>query len=115
MDNSPFNSRLGQFFLNSIQELHWAETHLVTVLATMSEVATSTKLKKAFETHGRETEEHMIRLEQIVERLGMIPESRPCAGLQGLFDEGWQLINETETGSAQRDVALIIAAQKVEH
>ena len=47
--------------------------------------------------------------------MALPPQAEPCAGLQGLFDEGWQVIDETEQGSAQRDVALIIAAQKVEH
>jgi ferritin-like metal-binding protein YciE len=39
----------------------------------------------------------------------------PSLGLQGLFDEGWKVIDESPEGSFKRDVALIIAAQKVEH
>ena len=116
MENeSTFNSKLGQFFMKTLSELHWAESTLVTVLTTMSEVSTSTELKNAFETHRDETKEHVRRLDNIFEMLGVIQESRKCIGLQGLFDEGWQMIEETETNSYQRDVALIIAAQKVEH
>ncbi|WP_295121350.1 DUF892 family protein [uncultured Chitinophaga sp.] len=47
--------------------------------------------------------------------MGLPAEAENCIGLQGLFDEGWKVIDETEDGSTQRDVALIIAAQKVEH
>jgi len=116
MENeSTFNSKLGQFFMNSLNELYWAESNLVTVLTTMSDVSTSTELKEAFESHRDQTVEHVRRLETIFEMLGTIQESRACAGLQGLFNEGWQIIDETETYSYQRDVALIIAAQKVEH
>jgi ferritin-like metal-binding protein YciE len=116
MENeSTFNSKLGQFFMKTLNELYWAESNLVTVLTTMSEVSTSTELKDAFETHRDQTKEHVQRLENIFEMLGVVQESRNCIGLQGLFDEGWQMIDETDTNSYQRDVALIIAAQKVEH
>jgi len=116
MENeSTFNSKLGQFFMKTLSELYWAESNLVTVLTTMSEVSTSAELEDAFETHRDQTKEHVQRLDNIFELLGVVQESRNCIGLQGLFDEGWQMIEETETNSYQRDVALIIAAQKVEH
>jgi ferritin-like metal-binding protein YciE len=116
MENeSIFNSKLGQFFMKTLNELYWAESNLVTVLTTMAEVSTSTELKSAFETHRDQTREHVQRLNNIFETLGVGQDSRRCTGLQGLFDEGWQMIEETETNSYQRDVALIIAAQKVEH
>jgi ferritin-like metal-binding protein YciE len=115
MSDSNINSKLGEFFINSLQEMHWCEFHLVDVLTTMNEVATSAELSDAFDTHRHQTKRHLERIETIFEMVGTVPEPRSCSGLQGLFDEGWQMINDTETGSAQRDVALIIAAQKVEH
>jgi ferritin-like metal-binding protein YciE len=115
MNEDINNSKLGEFFLNSLQEMYWCEFHLVEVLTTMRDVSTSEELRDAFATHLEQTGQHVERLDRVLEMLGMIQEPRSCAGLQGLFDEGWQMINETETGSAQRDVALIIAAQKVEH
>jgi ferritin-like metal-binding protein YciE len=72
-------------------------------------------LKDAFELHMNQTKEHIARLDQAFAILALPPQAEPSAGLQGLFDEGWQVIDESEEGSAQRDVALIIAAQKVEH
>jgi ferritin-like metal-binding protein YciE len=54
-------------------------------------------------------------VEQAFAFLALPPQEKHSVGLQGLFNEGWQVINESEEGTAQRDVALIIAAQKVEH
>jgi ferritin-like metal-binding protein YciE len=115
MNDDNINSKLGEFFTNSLHEMYWCEFHLVDVLTTMTDVATSAELRDAFNTHRDQTRKHVERIERAFEMLGIVPEPRSCTGLQGLFDEGWQMINDTETGSAQRDVALIIAAQKVEH
>lgn len=109
------NSVLNNFFQTSLQEMYWAETHLIEVLKTMSEAATNIQLQEEFIEHREETEKHKQRLEEAFSELGVDAEPVLCMGLQGLFDEGWQVIDETEQGSNQRDVALIIAAQKVEH
>lgn len=109
------NSMLQNFLLTSLQELYWAETHLAQMLNTMSAAATNVQLKEAFIEHMEETETHKQRLEEVFSQLGIEPRTQPCLGLQGLFDEGWKVIDESEEGSSQRDVALIIAAQKVEH
>jgi ferritin-like metal-binding protein YciE len=109
------NSILFDFFLTSLQELYWAETHLAEVLNSMSTAATTTQLQEAFIEHREETEIHKQRLEEVFSLLAIPPQMQRCMGLQGLFDEGWKVIDETREGTAQRDVALIIAAQKVEH
>jgi ferritin-like metal-binding protein YciE len=109
------SSILQNFFLTCLQELYWAETHLINVLDSMSKAATTTQLQEVFIEHKEETATHKQRLEQVFSQLGIPPQAVPCMGLQGLFDEGWQVIDETEAGTNQRDVALIIAAQKVEH
>lgn len=109
------HSKLEVFFTTMLQEIYWSEQNLVQVLGTMKEAATTSELKKAFTTHQQQTQAHAKRLEEIFSALALPANAEPSAGLQGLFDEGWQVIDETEEGSAQRDVALIIAAQKVEH
>jgi ferritin-like metal-binding protein YciE len=109
------SSLLQNFFLTSLQELYWAETHLIEMLNSMSTAATNTQLQEAFIEHREETEKHKQRLEEVFSQLAIPPQTQRCMGLQGLFDEGWKVIDETEQGSAQRDVALIIAGQKVEH
>lgn len=113
--NTFTNSRLELFFSTMLQEIYWSEKHLVNVLSTMTAAATNDELIQAFDQHKQQTEEHVRIVEKVFDILGIPAEGEPSMGLQGLFDEGWQVIDETEEGSAQRDVALIIAAQKVEH
>jgi ferritin-like metal-binding protein YciE len=117
MQTNPttLNSALQEFFVTALQELYWSEVNLINVLNTMAEAATTAELKEAFSLHRQQTEQHARALENVFAVLALEAQQEPSAGLQGLFDEGWQVIDETEQGSAQRDVALIIAAQKVEH
>lgn len=108
------NSRLEEYFIAALKELYWSEVNLISVLTTMSEVASNPELQKAFKTHTEQTADQVIRLDSVFEIIGIPAEQVHCVGLQGLFDEGWKVIDETEAGP-QRDMALIIAAQKVEH
>jgi ferritin-like metal-binding protein YciE len=114
-NSSTLNSALQEFFVTALQEIYWSEVNMANTLATMTEAATTQELKKSFDLHRQQTETHARALENVFSLLALPPQQEPSAGLQGLFDEGWQVIDETEQGSAQRDVALIIAAQKVEH
>lgn len=115
LSNTSTNSRLEEFFVTMLQEIYWSEQHLVNVLSTMTGAASNTELIQAFDQHRQQTVEHVKIVERAFGLLGIPAQAEPSMGLQGLFDEGWQVIDETEEGSAQRDVALIIAAQKVEH
>lgn len=115
LSNTSTNSRLEEFFVTMLQEIYWSEQHLVNVLSTMTGAASNTELIQAFDQHRQQTVEHVKIVERAFGLLGIPAQAEPSIGLQGLFDEGWQVIDETEEGTAQRDVALIIAAQKVEH
>jgi len=108
-------SGLERFYRTMLQEIYWCELHLRDVLEKMEERASTDELGSAFRTHRRETDNHVSRLEKIFYLEGMGAQPIFCVGMQGLFDEGWQVIDETEEGSAHRDAALIVAAQKVEH
>ncbi|MGZ5220106.1 MAG: YciE/YciF ferroxidase family protein [Chitinophagaceae bacterium] len=112
---NKLNSALQDFFVTCLKEMYWSEDNMRHALATMTHEATTNELKNAFLRHEEQTEMHAKILENVFALLGLSPEPEPSVGLQGLFDEGWQAIDETENGTAQRDVALIIAAQKVEH
>lgn len=108
-------SGLERFYRTMLQEVYWCELHLRDVLENMVERSSTRELKSAFHTHRKETDDHLARLEKIFYLAGMGAQPIFCVGMQGLFDEGWQAIDETEEGSAHRDAALIVAAQKVEH
>ncbi|HTE27361.1 YciE/YciF ferroxidase family protein [Flavitalea sp.] len=113
--NAGTNPKLQKFFVTSLEKMYWAETHLVSVLTTMSKAATDPNLKQAFDLHAQQTTQHRERLDKVFNLLNLPAQAGPSIGLQGLFNEGWQVIDETEDGSAIRDAALIVAAQKVEH
>jgi len=106
---------LMELFVSSLKDINWAEKHLVKALKKMAKAASSGEVAKAFEDHMAQTEVHVERLAQVFELLGKKPTSKKCEAMDGLISEADELIEETEEGSEVRDVALIAAAQKVEH
>ena len=79
----------------------------------MSKAAKSPELKQAFDTHLEETKGQIERLDEIFETLGKKATGKTCHGMQGLVEEGQEMIQELDKG-AVRDAALIAAAQRVE-
>ncbi|MGI4751346.1 MAG: ferritin-like domain-containing protein [Janthinobacterium lividum] len=109
------NSALKELFLDELKDIYWAELHLAKALPKMAKGATSADLKKAFEDHLEQTKNHATRLEQGFKTLGEKAEAVKCEAMNGLLKEAEELQEETEQGTLVRDVALISAAQKVEH
>jgi ferritin-like metal-binding protein YciE len=106
---------LEEYFVDEIRDIYWAEKHLTKALPKMEKAATSDELSTAFADHLQVTKEQVARLEQVFEMLGEKPRGKKCDGMEGIVKEAETIIEETEDGSSTRDVALIIAAQKVEH
>jgi ferritin-like metal-binding protein YciE len=109
------NSKLKEFFIDQLQDIYWAEKKLVKTLPKLAEAAHSDELEQAFSGHLRETENHVTRLEQVFDLLGESAEAKECPALKGIAEEGEDIIDETDEGTAQRDVGLIFAGQKAEH
>jgi ferritin-like metal-binding protein YciE len=109
------NSKLQEFFIDQLQDIYWAEQKLVKTLPKLEEAAHSSELKQAFNSHLQETRNHVSRLEKVFDLLGEPAEAKKCHAIAGITDEGEEIIDETEEGSAQRDVGLIFAGQKAEH
>ena len=109
------DSMLADFFHEELKDIYWAEKHLVKTLPKMKKAATSQELQKAFEGHLEVTKGHVTRLEKVFEIMGSAPKAKKCEAIEGITKEGESIIEETEKGTATRDVGLIIAAQKVEH
>ena len=109
------NSKLMEFFVEQLQDIYWAEKKLVKTLPKLAEAATNTKLKKGFTDHLQQTQKHVSRLENVFEIIGQEPKAVKCHAMAGIVDEGEEIIDETDTGTAQRDVGLIFAGQKAEH
>ena len=109
------DSRLREFFVDELKDIYWAEKHLVKVLPKMKKAATSEELKAAFEDHLSVTKEHVSRLEEAFATMGEKAVAKKCEAMEGITKEGDSIIEDTEAGTATRDVGLILAAQKVEH
>jgi ferritin-like metal-binding protein YciE len=109
------NTMLEKFMLDSLKDMYWAEKHLTKALPKMERAASSEELKQALQDHLTVTEEQVARLEQVFELMGKRPQAKKCEAMEGLSKEAETNIEETEKGTSTRDVALIIACQKVEH
>jgi len=109
------DSRLEEFFHDEIKDIYWAEKKLVQTLPKMAKAATSENLRNAFTAHLAQTKEHVTRLEKVFELLGHKPQAKKCDAMKGITEEGASIIEDTEDGTATRDVALILAGQKAEH
>ena len=97
-----------------LRDLYSAETQLVQILPELAETAKDAKLKKAFQTHLKETEQQVARLEQIGQQLEIKLTGHTCKAMQGLLKEGREMIAEDATDQV-KDAGLIAAAQRVEH
>lgn len=109
-------SELKQLLVEELQDLLNAENQIVGALPKMVDAAHNGKLKETFEKHLLQTEEHVNRLKTAVQLLGESAESKPCKGMKGILEEGQETIEDgEELDDLAADLALIAAAQKVEH
>jgi ferritin-like metal-binding protein YciE len=104
-----------ELFVDQLKDIYWAEKHLLKALPKMQKAATTQELQSAIETHTEQTQVHVERLEEVFELLEEKPQAKKCEAMAGLVEEGQTVIDETDKGTATRDVGIIISAQKVEH
>ncbi len=100
--------------LHEVKDLYSAEKQLIKTLPKVAQKASSPQLKDALEEHLQQTEEHANRLEQIFEMLGERAKAVTCKGMEGILDEGSEVMKMRGTPETL-DAAIIMAAQKVEH
>jgi ferritin-like metal-binding protein YciE len=105
---------LQDLFLDTLKDTYDAEHQITKALPKMAKAANNPELKKGFEQHLKQTEEHIKRLEQVFESMGKKATRKTCKGMQGLIEEGSELIKE-DAEPEVLDAGLIAAAQKVEH
>ncbi|BAV04243.1 hypothetical protein FLA_0222 [Filimonas lacunae] len=115
MGQGEHDSMLQSFFEDELKDIYWAEKHIVKTLPKMKKAATSEELKQAFTEHTEQSKTHIERLEQVFELLNKPARGKKCEAIAGITTEGESIIEDTEAGTATRDVGLIMAAQKVEH
>jgi ferritin-like metal-binding protein YciE len=103
-----------KLFVHELKDLHDAESEILKALPKMAQKATHADLKNAFEQHERQTEEHVRRLEQVLDDLGERPGGVKCKGIRGIIAEGEDAMKDAKDDDV-RDAAMIGAAQRVEH
>jgi ferritin-like metal-binding protein YciE len=108
------NKTLKDLFEMELMDMYDAEHRIVRGLAKLAKAAESPEVQEAFQSHLRETEEDMKKLEQVFQSFGMKPKAKKCDGIVGVLDESDEIASEFK-GSPACDAALISAAQKVEH
>jgi ferritin-like metal-binding protein YciE len=101
-------------FVHGLKDIYYAEKKLVQNLPKMAKKAESSELSEAIERHLAETENQVARLEQVFELLDMQPKGKKCAGIEGLLEEGKEIMQEAEEPNTL-DAGLLAAAQAVEH
>jgi ferritin-like metal-binding protein YciE len=106
---------LRELYVEQLRDLYSAETQLVKALPKMVEAATSEELRTGFQQHLNQTQEHVRRLETIFENLSEKPTGEKCKGMEGLIQEGSEVIENEDFDGELKDAALIAAAQRVEH
>jgi Mn-containing catalase len=107
---------LRELLVDNLQDLLHAEMQLVQALPEMAGAARHPKLKELLNKHLVQTERHVERLKSAFELLEEKAQPKPCKGMMGLIEEGKETIEENEDNEElASDLALIAAAQKVEH
>lgn len=105
---------VSDLFIHELSDTYSAEKQMTRSLPKMARAASDAGLAQAFNDHLEETQGQIERIDEIVALTGIKLKRIKCAAMEGLVEEGKDLIDAIDKGPVL-DVALIGAAQKVEH
>jgi ferritin-like metal-binding protein YciE len=105
---------LHALFVDTLKDIYYAEKQILKALPKMAKAANSDQLRAAFEKHHDETEGHVERLEKVFELIEKPARGKKCDAIEGIIDEGKEIMEEYEDTPAL-DAGLLAAAQAVEH
>jgi ferritin-like metal-binding protein YciE len=105
---------LRELYVDELKDLYSAEKQILQALPRMVKKATNEKLKKAFQDHLDVTQMQLERLDKIFEEIGKSPRGKKCKAMEGLVEEGKEVMQE-DMAPEVMDAALIAAAQRIEH
>lgn len=105
---------MDDLFLHTLKDIYHGEKQILRALPKMAKKASAPELRQAFEQHREETLGQVERLEQIFELLGKRARGEPCEAIEGLVEEGKEIMEEVQDPEVL-DAGLIAAAQAVEH
>jgi ferritin-like metal-binding protein YciE len=99
-----------------LKDLYSAEQQIIKALPAMIKACSSKKLQAALQDHLKVTEKQAERLEQVCEELQISPKGHKCVAMEGLIEEGKEIVKQKGSAAdAALDAAIISAAQRVEH
>ena len=101
-------------FAHTMRDIYYAEKQIVKNLPDMIEKASDPELKMGFQTHLRESQGHVNRLERAFEMCGLDAGGVDCPAIDGILEEADDVVGEVADKKVL-DAALIAAAQAVEH
>jgi ferritin-like metal-binding protein YciE len=105
---------LHDLYVDELKDLYNAERQLLKALPKMAKAASAPKLAQAFTDHLEETKGQIERLDTIFKTLDASPKGKTCKAMEGLIEEGIELMEEDAEPTVM-DAGLIAAAQRVEH
>jgi ferritin-like metal-binding protein YciE len=105
---------MDDLFVHTLRDIYYAEKQIVKSLPEMIDKANNAQLKQGFQTHLRESENHVKRLEKVFELIGKKAQGVDCPAIDGIIEEAEDVVGEVQNKSVL-DAALIAAAQAVEH
>lgn len=105
---------LDDLFVHTLQDVYYAEQQIESALPDMIDKATNPQLRQGFETHLRETQGHIKRVEQVFQMHGVAAKAVNCPAIDGIIEEANEVVGDVDDKQVL-DAALIAAAQAVEH
>ncbi len=106
--------KLSDLFHETLKDIYFAENKIIKTLPRMAKAAQSKELAAAFNKHLRETQQQVKRLDRVFRIIGKPPRGKPCEAINGITDEGAEIMKEFR-GMPALDAGLLAAAQAVEH
>lgn len=113
--NEMKDSKFYKLFQDQLKDIYYAEKKLVDALGKMQKAATSSKLSSSIENHIKETEGQVERLEKIFDMLDIAKRGKKCEAMEGLIEEGKEILEDSKIDNMVKDAGIIIASQKIEH
>jgi ferritin-like metal-binding protein YciE len=107
-------NNLNDLFMHFLKDVYYAERQILKALPKMVKVASDEQLKQGLTQHREETQHQIERLQQVFELMGKRAQGVTCEAINGILEEGEELMGEGEKGPVM-DAGLIACAQAVEH
>ncbi|KIO77678.1 hypothetical protein TH53_08420 [Pedobacter lusitanus] len=112
-DKTKKTTQFHQLFVEELQDMLWADEHLLKLLRELEKAAENSSLKTMLNKHLTQTVIHVQRLREMFEKLKQQPKLEKCQGMAGLIAEAELLVEHTDRNPLVRDAAIIMAMQKI--